>query len=402
MKRHILLLIFLTSCLGALANITISGHVVSMLSQNPIADAEIRVHGSKVSVITNEDGYFSLKLETMPKALEVSALGHKNTTVECAKVADLSDFMVWLEPTSHILSAVTVYSAEDIVMTALDRVDGNFTLSNERLSCFYRETVKKQSHYTNISEAVMDLYKTGYDHDIARDKVQIVKGRSLVSQKQRDTLAIKVMGGPAEAVLIDLVKNRDVLFFEEDLPAYRFDMEESTVIDNRPQFVISFYPVEERDYPLYTGTIYVDVERLAFTRIETSLDMSNQGKATRFMLVKKPKGLRFKPKALNTTVSYHFDGECSRLSYVRNTYLFNCDWKRRLFATSYRVVSEMVVTDYELSDIPRSRKNMFGRYDVLSSDVADFNDSDFWNDYNIIEPSESLEYAVKRLKKRAQ
>lgn len=402
MKRHILLLIFLTSCLGALANITISGHVVSMLSQNSIADAEIRVHGSKVSIITNEDGYFSLKLETMPKALEVSALGHKNTTVECAKVADLSDFMVWLEPTSHILSAVTVYSAEDIVMTALDRVEGNFTLSNERLSCFYRETVKKQNHFTNISEAVMDLYKTGYDHDIARDKVQIVKGRSLVSQKQRDTLAIKVMGGPAEAVLIDLVKNRDVLFFEEDLPAYRFDMEESTVIDNRPQFVISFYPVEERDYPLYTGTIYVDVERLAFTRIETSLDMSNQGKATRFMLVKKPKGLRFKPKALNTTVSYHFDGECSRLSYVRNTYLFNCDWKRRLFATSYRVVSEMVVTDYELSDIPRSRKNMFGRYDVLSSDVADFNDSDFWNDYNIIEPSESLEYAVKRLKKRAQ
>lgn len=402
MKRHILLLIFLTSCLGALANITISGHVVSMLSQNPIADAEIRVHGSKVSIISNEDGYFSLKLETMPKALEVSALGHKNTTVECAKVADLSDFMVWLEPTSHILSAVTVYSAEDIVMTALDRVEGNFTLSNERLSCFYRETVKKQNHFTNISEAVMDLYKTGYDHDIARDKVQIVKGRSLVSQKQRDTLAIKVMGGPAEAILIDLVKNRDVLFFEEDLPAYRFDMEESTVIDNRPQFVISFYPVEERDYPLYTGTIYVDVERLAFTRIETSLDMSNQGKATRFMLVKKPKGLRFKPKALNTTVSYHFDGECSRLSYVRNTYLFNCDWKRRLFATSYRVVSEMVVTDYELSDIPRSRKNMFGRYDVLSSDVADFNDSDFWNDYNIIEPSESLEYAVKRLKKRAQ
>lgn len=402
MKRHILLLIFLTSCFGALANITISGHVVSMLSQNPIADAEIRVHGSKVSIITNEDGYFSLKLETMPKALEVSALGHKNTTVECAKVADLSDFMVWLEPTSHILSAVTVYSAEDIVMTALDRVEGNFTLSNERLSCFYRETVKKQNHFTNISEAVMDLYKTGYDHDISRDKVQIVKGRSLVSQKQRDTLAIKVMGGPAEAVLIDLVKNRDVLFFEEDLPAYRFDMEESTVIDNRPQFVISFYPVEERDYPLYTGTIYADVERLAFTRIETSLDMSNQGKATRFMLVKKPKGLRFKPKALNTTVSYHFDGECSRLSYVRNTYLFNCDWKRRLFATSYRVVSEMVVTDYELSDIPRSRKNMFGRYDVLSSDVADFNDSDFWNDYNIIEPSESLEYAVKRLKKRAQ
>jgi hypothetical protein len=31
--------------------------------------------------------------------------------------------------------------------------------------------------------------------------------------------------------------------------------------------------------------------------------------------------------------------------------------------------------------------------------VQDFYDEKFWEDYNIIEPTESLEYAVKRLKK---
>lgn len=402
MKRHLLLLLFAIITFTTLANVTISGHVKSTATQDAIADAEVRVTGSKISVITNEDGYFSLKLEKMPKSLNISALGHRNKIMDLSTITDYDNVVVWLQPDSHMLAAVTVYSAEDIVMSALEKIPQNFTNRSERLSCFYRETVRKQNHYTNIKEAVMDVFKTDYNHDITRDKVQIIKGRSLISQKSKDTLSVKVMGGPQESVLIDHVKNRETLFYPEDLPAYEFEMGESTTIDDRLQFVITFHPTDVRDYPLYSGTIYIDVERLAFTRIETSLDMSDVGKALRFMLVKKPKGLRFRPRALNTVVSYHFDGESSRISYVRNTYLFNCDWKKRLFATSYRVVSEMVVTDYREEEVPKSRKNMFGHYDVLSSDVADFNDPEFWNDYNIIEPSESLESAVKRLKKRAQ
>lgn len=142
------------------------------------------------------------------------------------------------------------------------------------------------------------------------------------------------------------------------------------------------------------------MERIAFTRIEAALDVSDVPKAVEFMLVKKPRGLRFRPKGLTTTVSFHYDGEYSRLHYVRNIYLFNCDWKRRLFATSYKVVSEIVVTDYKGSPVPKSSKGMFGHNDTLSSDVADFNDVTFWKDYNILEPSESLENAVRKLKKR--
>lgn len=403
MKYTGIIILLLTLHITAWANVTLRGHVRSMLTQEALPDAEVRADGLTASVITNEDGFFALKLESMPKRLAVSALGHKDATVDCSTLTDVtSDLNVWMEPDVHILSTVTIFSAEDIVRKALAKVPDNYTKSTERLSCFYRETIRKQNHYVGLSEAVMDVYKTDYSHGVVRDRVQIRKGRALMSQRSRDTLSVKVMGGPQESVLIDLVKNRDLLFYQDDLSAYHYEMEPGTSIGNRLQFVIRFHPKETRDYALYSGTIYVDAERLAFTRIETSLDMSDTQKATNMMLMKKPRGLRFKPKALNTTVSYYYDGQCSRISYVRNVYQFNCDWRRRLFATSYRAVSEMVVTDYAVSDMPKGHRNMFSRYDVLSSDVADFDDTEFWEAYNIIEPSESLEYAVKRLKKRAQ
>lgn len=400
MKRTTIILMLWILALAGMAQTVISGHVMSRLTESPLGDAEVHVGGSNISVITNEDGFFSLKLQEMPRTIYISALGHKTSVVDCSTLPDLQNVNVWLAADGVMLNTVFAYSPENIIEKALEKIPQNFTPKEECLTGFYRETVKKKNHFTNINEAVISIFKTGYRHNIDRDKVQVIKGRSLMSQKKTDTLSIKIMGGPHEAVLLDIVKNREILFYEKDLPAYRFKMEEGTIIDGRPQFVISFYAIGFREYPLYSGTIYIDMERVAFTRIEAALDVSDVPKAVEFMLVKKPRGLRFRPKGLTTTVSFRYDGEYSRLHYVRNIYLFNCDWKRRLFATSYKVVSEIVVTDYKESPVPKSGKGMFGHNDTLSSDVADFNDETFWKDYNILEPSESLENAVRKLKKR--
>lgn len=400
--KHILIfmLLCLVSVAGHADNITLSGIVTSAATNKPIADAEVRVVGTRVSVITNEEGHFTLKLTEKPKTLKVIALGYRNAVVSTTDVADVEHITVRMHAQSYVLNPVTVYSADNIVMTALSKVKENYAKESECLSCFYRETIRKQNRYTGISEAVMNMYKSSYSNDIRRDKVQIMKGRSLVSQNSKDTLSVRVMGGPHDAVMLDLVKNDEVLFYKDDLPAYRFTMQSSTTIDDRQQYVISFEAEGVREYPLYNGTMYIDSETLAFTRIEASLDVSDKEKATRFMLVRKPRGLRFRPRAMNMTVAYHYDGECSRIHYVRTSYHFNCDWRRRLFATSFRATSEMVVTDYTPAPLPRGNRNMFGHYDILNAAVADFNDTEFWNAYNIIEPTESLENAVGKLKKR--
>ena len=173
-----------------------------------------------------------------------------------------------------------------------------------------------------------------------------------------------------------------------------------TYIGDRLQFVIHFHPGPRPvDWALYHGTLYIDRELLSFTRIEMSMDMSDVDKATRQMIIKKPLSLRVTPKELSVVISYRLKDGQSRLEYFRSTMRFNCDWKKRLFATAYAVVNELVVTDLREPAVPIPRAEAFRSVDYLIEKAAEFQDPDFWKDYNIIEPSESLEHAIGRLRR---
>jgi hypothetical protein len=47
-------------------------------------------------------------------------------------------------------------------------------------------------------------------------------------------------------------------------------------------------------------------------------------------------------------------------------------------------------------------KDAFKQREVFYDKINEYWDEDFWKDYNIIEPTESLESAVKKLRKRNQ
>ena len=78
---------------------------------------------------------------------------------------------------------------------------------------------------------------------------------------------------------------------------------------------------------------------------------------------------------------------------------FACDWRKRLFRTRYTTVNELVITDVMPEATAIDRKERFRQRDILSDKAPEFLDPDFWKDYNIIEPTESLEHAIDRLRK---
>ncbi len=131
-----------------------------------------------------------------------------------------------------------------------------------------------------------------------------------------------------------------------------------------------------------------------------SLDMSDETRASEVILLRKPAGVRFRPRDFTVTVAYRYDGTTSRIHYMHTDVRFYCEWRRKLFASPYHVEAEMVVTDLLSSDAkPISGRSSFSSRDSFYDKVAFFNDPDFWADYNIIEPTESLEHAIKKLKK---
>ena len=403
MKR-IVFLLFLSLMGSTLMaqRVVVSGTVFDEQTGKVVPQASVSASGLGVSVVTNDDGFFTLKTETLPEAISISHVGYKARRVKLSESLQ-TDLRIWLKPTSISLSEIVVWPSDPrhLVDIAISKIPYNYSRQSELLSGFYRETAMKRQHYIYVAEGVVDMYKSPYNRESRLDGVAIRKGRRLLSPKQSDTLSMKVMGGPVQPIVLDVVKNPDFLLNAEELNHYEFAMEKLTEINGRQQFVIQISPRVALPYALYYGRFYIDQETLAFTRVELSLDMSSREKATQFMLVKKPVGVRFRPKELTLLVDYKYENGVSRISYVRNTFRFNCDWKRKLFSTSFTAFCEMVVTgQHEGEAKPIKGRNTFDSRDLFYDRVEYFRDPAFWEDYNIIEPSESLDKAVDRLLKK--
>lgn len=387
---------------------TITGVVRNKENKRKLENVNVSVPGTNIGTVTNSDGVFSLKIKDTETArgLEISHIGYLNTQISLKEKTDSSDFTIWMIPAPNLLSEIVIYgnNARGIVEEAIRKIPVNYPSDANMLTAFYRETVQKRRRYISVSEAVMDVYKTAYtNREPTNDRVQLQKGRRLLSQKASDTLAVKVVGGPSLSVYLDIVKNQNALLSTGDLDFYDFYFEESVNFDNRMQYVVSFRPRVNLMYALFYGKFYIDFEKLAFTRAEFSLDMRNKAKAVEAILHKKPAGLRFKPQEVSYLVTYKEQDGKTYLNYIWNTIRFKCDWKKRLFSSGYTVFSEMVVTDRkEESFAPISNKNAFREKQVFYDLVNEYWSADFWKAYNIIEPTESLEHAVDKLKKQSR
>ena len=310
--------------------ITVSGVVKDKQTRKKLEYVNISIPGTNVGTITNNDGEFSIKVKNglHARQVEVSHIGYLNGLIP-VNDKDILECTVLLEPNMNTLSEVIIRAGDPryIVEEAIEKVNKNYITTGSMLTGFYRETAQKGRRYINISEAVIDVYKTPYkDRNVERDRVQIYKGRKLLSEKASDTLAVKLLGGPNLSVYVDVVKNPDLLLDPNILPYYTFRMEESVMLNDRPHYVISFQPQAILPYALYYGKLYIDKERLSFSRAEFALSMDDRNKATEAILRKKPFGLRFKPVEVAFLVTYKERDGMSYLSSKKTqaTYFVTC------------------------------------------------------------------------------
>lgn len=383
-----------------------SGLVKNHKNRKPVGNVSVTVPGSNIGTVTNDDGYFNVKVpqEFVSNGLKIDHIGYQSQFLSPKLFEGKTENLtIYLQPTGKVLDELYVLGGEpkEIVKEALRKIPDNYASSDNLLKGFYRETVQKGNRFINISEGIVDVLKKPYGHrSTYGEKVRIEKGRSLVSPRASDTLSVKLMGGPFMPLNLDAVKNGDHLFTEQELDYFEFKLESPAMIDDRIHYAISFKPIVTKSYPLNTGIIYIDGETLTISRVEFSLDMKDKEKVTRAILDRKPSGLHFKPLEVSGVVTYKVNDGKSYINYISSVIKFKCDWKKRLFSSTYTSRAEMVMTDREeLHDKGRKFENPLKRRNIFSDNVGYYWDEDFWKDYNIIEPTESLDKAVEKLKK---
>lgn len=383
---------------------TINGIIKDTKTKERVVFGNVSVPGTNIGTVANSDGQFTLKI---PKSLnikefEISHLGYQNKKFAIAENGK-SEQTFLIDAASVELKGVVVRPEDPrmIVSQAINKIGTNYSNHSSTLTGFYRETIKQRKDYISIAEAITEIYKTPYDFTLESDKVKILKGRKGSNVKKADTLMVKMQGGPHVSLYLDLVKYPDLLLSSEEIYNYDYEIVDMVSLDNEPTYVISFKPRVQLEYPLYSGKLYIAVESLAVTMAEFSLDISDVDKATRIFVKKKPAGLRFEPQSTSYLVTYKKQGDKYFLNYMRNEIKFRADWRRRIFQTTYTVMSEMVITERKTENVGKiSAKESFRPYAVLTDRVNEYFDENYWGAYNTIEPDESIQSAINKFNRR--
>ena len=386
--------------------ITIKGKVIDAESRAPLVFASVAVKETNVAIVTNIDGEFTLKVGDLStsKSIEVSFVGYKNKTIP---ISDLKDNgfknVIALEAAPIPIKEIIVKPLDplSIIEKTINNLSKNYETVPNLMTAFYRETIRKNRTYVSIGEAVVEIFKAPYNNDIRFDGARIYKGRKNTDVEKMDTVLFKLQGGPVSVLELDLAKNSETVLTKEAMQNYNYTLSGVVEIDGKPHYVIEFVQKPSVEMPLFMGSFYIDMDSYAVSEAEFGFNLSNKEAAQSIFIKKKPLGMKITPEIATYRTKYREQGGKWHFAYSRAEVKFKVDWKKKLFNTYYTTMSEIAVTDRTDQEVIKfAGKDKIKYSDVFSDKVTAFTDKEFWGDYNVIEPDQSIESAIRRLSKK--
>jgi hypothetical protein len=386
--------------------VTIKGKVIDSETRAPLVFATVAVKESNVAIVTNIDGEFTLKISdpANSKSLQISFLGYKNKTVP---ISDLKDNgaknIISLEAAPIPIKEIIVKPLDpvSIVEKAINNIDKNYESVPNLMTAFYRETIRKNRTYVSIGEAVVEIFKAPYNSDLRFDGARIYKGRKSSDVEKMDTVLFKLQGGPVSALELDIVKNSESVLTRDAMKDYNYSLIGVIEIDNKPHYVIDFIQKPSVEMPLFMGSLYIEMDSYAITEAEFGFNLSNKEAAQSIFIRKKPLGMKVTPEIATYKTKYREQNGKWHFEYSRAEVKFKVAWSKKLFHTYYTTMSEIAVTDRTDQEVIKfAGKDKIKYTDVFSDKVGAFTDKEFWGDYNVIEPDQSIESAIRRLSKK--
>lgn len=379
------------------------GTVVETDTRKALGFATLTLEGANISTVANSDGEFLFKVPVGKSDgnVIVSFLAHKDKIVKLSSLKPERN-RIELDLLSVTLTTISIHPKDpgSLMRAILNRRLENYNQDLNKMTVFYRETIKKNKTYVSLSEAVLDVFKQP-TLSARGDMIELSKGRKNTDYTRLDTVTFKMQGGPYTSLLLDIVKNPEEIFTEDMVGNYQFTIENVSKIGDRLMYIIDFQQFPHIEEPLYFGKLYVDTESLAILSATFSLNVSNRAMASDYFIRKKPAGAKVYPTEASYQVNYREKDGKWIFGYSRAELVFKIEWKRRLFNTHYSSSIEMAVTDWEKSQIKNAKPAEKLKQNVVMMDeVSGFADPDFWGVYNVIEPEKSIDQAIRKIQRK--
>ena len=385
--------------------IEFSGKIINAENKEPLIFANLNVLESNISTISNSKGDFKIKI---PKSyssskIKVSFIGFKTRIIDLKSFVDQNTISlnVYVTPLSEMVMSIPK-DVEGLVKETLSNSGQNYLKENTIMTAFYRETIKRKRRNVSLSEAVVNIYKSPYKLYSKKDVIKILKIRKDTDYSRLDTLALKLSGGPFNTLFQDIIKYPNYFIPSFFISNYSFSVHRTSKINNRPVYVVRFKQKEDIMDPFYYGELFIDGENKILLSATYSLNVSDKEKASKLFVRKKPKGANVWPTKAVYRVDYAERNGKWFYSYSNLSIDFKVNWDKKIFNKNYSLSSEMAITDWienRTLDYPR-RRELINPSIILTDSKVGFQDLNFWGEDNIIEPENSIQNAIKKIKKK--
>ncbi len=381
------------------------GEILDVDTKKPLVFATLSILETNISTITNTEGEFALKVPIAQKEGEVviSFLGYEKKIIRISELSKNKNKILMKVSVTELaeVNLSVPKDAKALVLETLRTKGENYFDSPTLMTAFYRETIKKRRKNVSLSEAVVNIHKTPYSTE-KKDAVQLYKARKSTDYSKLDTVALKLQGGPFNALFVDIMKYPEYIFDEESISSYNFSFDHSTRINDQLIYIVKFSQKETVTYPLYQGQLFIDAQNKILTSAIYTLNITNRDLASKMFVRKKPKNAKVWPTQVAYRVDYREKGGKWYYGYSNVLLEFKVDWDKKLFNSVYSMACEMAITDWEksLTDKLPKAKNRMKSSIILNDEAIGFSDPDFWGEYNIIEPEKSIESAIKKIQRQ--
>ncbi|HEX2936340.1 MAG TPA: carboxypeptidase-like regulatory domain-containing protein [Bacteroidales bacterium] len=379
-----------------------NGSVKDALNNDPIPFASIYIKNKPIGTISNQDGYFSLKVpkELSSDSVCFSFLGYRTKTLAASDL-HTEDNEIRLTQMSIRLKEVTIryIKPDELIQKAIERIPDNYSSTAQLATGFYRETIKQNNEYVALTEAVLKIYKAPYDSYLT-DQATIYKGRKSPFVKPMDTIFFKLQGGIYTSFMLDIAKNHSSFISGDNFYQYDYKLEGTSTYQGHTLYIIAFDQKDNIQYPLYKGKIYIDTESLALVKLTFSLSPKGIDYAANVMVKKAPVGVKVRPMDASYEVGYTEQNNIWHLSHIREDIKFKIRKRFNLFNITFQSTAELAITQIDSVEAKRFKRDQtIKEKDIFTEKITSY-DPDFWEDFNYIAPEKKLEEAIDELREK--
>jgi len=251
-----LLLIFSTWITPIQAQITVSGSVKDAQTDEVLPSATVLIKGTYSGTISNPQGKYSIKIDSLPATLQVRYIGYHSEEIRITTRSDTTINFA-LEPSTEQLEEIVVTNEDPAVRIMREVIKHKQQWRPEiktyRAEAYTRAILENDTSIVSITETVSDIF---WDHqDGHREVIKQRRQTNNIAQDENFTGVNYVPNFYDDDIEIAEFKlvgptHPDALKF------YTFTLEDRSQIDGQTVFEIKVTPKKELQ-PTFRGTIFV-------------------------------------------------------------------------------------------------------------------------------------------------